>query len=125
MAALSVNSVDLKRRRVDVDRTVAEPDGKLDWKAPKDYERRSVPFPSFLADELKPMMAGKSRDDLVFTAPEGGVLGVVVASARIQQGTRRTERLPLDHPARSAAHVRLVGGVGGCERSRPGADARP
>lgn len=74
MAALSVSAVDLKRRRLDVDRTVAEADGKLAWKAPKDYERRSVPFPEFLADELKLRMAGKSPDDLVFTAAEGGVL---------------------------------------------------
>lgn len=46
------------------------------WSTPKSHERRSVPFPTFLADELAALMAGKSRDDLVFTAPQGGVLRV-------------------------------------------------
>jgi hypothetical protein len=69
-------AVDLNRRRLDVDRTVAEADGRLIWKAPKDYERRSVPFPDFVADELSALMAGKGGDDLLFSAREGGVLRV-------------------------------------------------
>lgn len=74
MAALTVGAVDLKRRRLDVDRAVAEADGKLVWKSPKTHERRSVPFPPFLVDELQPLMKGKSPGDLLFTALEGGVL---------------------------------------------------
>lgn len=35
-----------------------------------------VPFPAFLADELGASMIGKKPDDLIFAAPEGGVLRV-------------------------------------------------
>jgi integrase len=74
MAALTVGAVDLTRRRLDIDRTVSEADGRLVWKAPKDYERRSVPFPDFIADDLSTLIAGKGSDDLVFRAREGGPL---------------------------------------------------
>jgi integrase len=40
----------------------------------KTHQRRSVPIPRFLADELADHLAGKAPGDLVFTAPEGGVL---------------------------------------------------
>ncbi|WP_229072224.1 tyrosine-type recombinase/integrase [Actinoplanes sp. DH11] len=36
--------------------------------------RRSVPFPRFLADPLKSVIAGRDREDLAFPSPEGGVL---------------------------------------------------
>jgi integrase len=44
------------------------------WSTPKTWERRSVPFPEVLADELSALMVGKCRDDLVFTDTRGGVL---------------------------------------------------
>ncbi|HEX5256597.1 MAG TPA: tyrosine-type recombinase/integrase [Mycobacterium sp.] len=44
------------------------------WSTPKTWERRSVPFPATLADELAALMIGKGRDDLVFTDLRGGVL---------------------------------------------------
>jgi integrase len=74
MAALQVDSMDMLRRRVNVQRAVAEVKGQLVWSTPKSHERRSVPFPRFLADELAALMAGNSRDDLVFTARNGGLL---------------------------------------------------
>jgi integrase len=40
----------------------------------KNHQRRSVPIPRFVADELAAQLAGKAPGDLVFTAPEGGVL---------------------------------------------------
>jgi integrase len=58
MAALRVQDVDMLRRRVNVSRSVTEA-GKLVWRAPKTGERRSVPFPAVLADELAALMAGK------------------------------------------------------------------
>jgi integrase len=48
----------------------------LVWSTPKSWERRSVPFPAALADELSALMVGKGRDDLVFTAVRGAVLRV-------------------------------------------------
>ena len=73
MAALRVQDFDMLRRRVNISRSVTE-SGGLVWSTPKTYERRSVPFPAALADELAALMVGKARDDLVFTDQRGGVL---------------------------------------------------
>ena len=73
MAALRVQDFDMLRRRVNVSRSVTE-SGGLQWSTPKTHERRSVPFPAVLPDELAAAMAGKGRDDLVFTDQRGGVL---------------------------------------------------
>jgi integrase len=62
---------------------VAEVGGRLVRKAPKDHERRSVPFPPFLADELADAIAGKGRDDLVLTSANGGVLRVSTWRPRV------------------------------------------
>ena len=72
MAALRVQ-VDMLRRRVNVSRSVTE-SGGLVWSTPKTHERRSVPFPAVLADELAALMVGKRRDELVFSDLRGGVL---------------------------------------------------
>jgi integrase len=73
MAALRVMDFDMLRRRVNISRSVTE-SGGLVWSAPKTWERRSVPFPASLADELSALMIGKDRDSLVFTDQRGGVL---------------------------------------------------
>lgn len=73
MAALRVQDFDMLRRRVNVSRSVTE-SGGLVWSTPKTHERRSVPFPAALADELAALMVGRGRDDLVFTDLRGGVL---------------------------------------------------
>ncbi|MGB3482470.1 MAG: site-specific integrase [Mycobacterium sp.] len=73
MAALLIQDFDMLRRRVNVSRSVTE-SGGLQWSTPKTWERRSVPFPATLCDELAALMVGKGRDDLVFTDQRGGVL---------------------------------------------------
>ncbi len=73
MAALRVCDFDMLRRRVNVSRSVTEA-SRLVWGTPKTWERRSVPFPASLADELAALMVGKGRHDLVFTNLRGGVL---------------------------------------------------
>ena len=73
MAALRVQDFDMLRRRVNVSRSVTE-SGGLVWSTPKSWERRSVPFPAVLCDELAALMVGKGRDDLDFTDERGGVL---------------------------------------------------
>ncbi|MGO9650708.1 site-specific integrase [Mycobacterium sp.] len=75
MAALRVQDFDMLRRRVNVSRSVTESSG-LVWSTPKTWERRSVPFPAALADELAALMVGKGRDELVFTDLRDGVLRV-------------------------------------------------
>jgi integrase len=76
MAALRVRRVDLERRRVRVVESVTEVNGHLVWGVPKNHECRSVVLPRFLADQLSKHLVGKTEDDLVFTAPQGGVLRV-------------------------------------------------
>ena len=65
MAALRVQDFDMLRRRVSVTRGVAEVKGKLVWSTPKTNERRTVPFPAFLAEPLAAQMVGRDRDALV------------------------------------------------------------
>jgi integrase len=83
LAAMKIGAVDLKRRRLQVDASVAEVGGRLVWKAPKDHERRSVPFPAFLSEDLKAAMAGKGREDLVLSSAAGSVLRVSTWRPRV------------------------------------------
>ena len=72
MAALRVGRVDLLRRRAMVAESVTLVRGAQTWGTPKGHERRSVPIPQFLADELAAHVAGKARDELVFPGEKGG-----------------------------------------------------
>lgn len=83
MAALKVRDFDMLRRRVNIRESVTEVSGKLVWSTPKTHEKRSVPFPKFLVDDLATRMEGKRRDDLVFSAPAGGVLRIATFRTRI------------------------------------------
>jgi integrase len=83
LAALTVGAVDKDRRRLQITQAVAEADGRLEWKSPKDHERRSVPFLAFLTDELATQMVGKGREDLLFSAAKGGPLRVSTWRPRV------------------------------------------
>jgi len=75
LAGLQVASFDLLRGRVQVTHAVTEVNGGvLVWGSPKSHERRAVPVPRFLADELAAAFVGASLDRLAFPAPGGGVL---------------------------------------------------
>lgn len=74
LAALRVGRVDLLRRRLSVVESVTEVAGRVVWSAPKTHATRSVPVPPSVIDALAVQVAGKGPDDLVFTAPGGGVL---------------------------------------------------
>jgi len=83
MAALKIGSFDMLRRRVTVTEAVAEVRGRLVWDTPKSHERRSVPFPAFLAPPLAALMEGRGRDDLMFAGPKGAVLRVSTFRPRV------------------------------------------
>ncbi len=74
MAALHVSSVDQSRRRLMIEASVTEVEGVMEWTEPKDHQRRSVPYPSFLDEEIAARMKGRELDDVLFPAPMGGVL---------------------------------------------------
>jgi len=74
LAALRVSRLDLLRRRIEVAESVTEVNGKAIFGTPKSHQRRSVPVPRSLIDDLAVQVAGKAPGDLVFTSPEGAVL---------------------------------------------------
>jgi integrase len=74
MAALRVGRLDLARRRALIVASVTLVRGVQTWGTPKGHERREVPLPAFLVEELRRHVAGKPADDLVFTGPRGAVL---------------------------------------------------
>lgn len=73
-SALKVGRVDLDACRAHIVEAYAEDNGKLYLDTPKNHERRSVPIPRFLAEELKPHLQGRGDEELLFTAPQGGPL---------------------------------------------------
>ena len=54
--------------------SATEVNGRMVFGTPKSHLVRSVPLPRSLVDELAALCVGKSADDLLFTAPGGGVL---------------------------------------------------
>jgi integrase len=74
MAALRVRNLDLLKRRALIAEAFADVNGRAVFDTPKTHQRRSVPLPRFLVDELADHIAGKQPDDFVFAAEKGGVL---------------------------------------------------
>jgi len=72
--ALRVRNLDMLRRRLAVEENAVEVGNVIHVGTPKTHERRSVPFPKFLADQLARLCEGKGRDELVFVGPDGGHL---------------------------------------------------
>ncbi|MFJ7077659.1 tyrosine-type recombinase/integrase [Streptomyces sp. NPDC098781] len=73
-SALKVGRGDLDACRAHIVEAYAEDNGKLYLDTPKNHERRSVPIPRFLAEELNPHVQGRGDEELLFTAPQGGPL---------------------------------------------------
>ena len=97
VAAVRVRDLDMLRRRVSVEQAVVEIGSELIYGTPKNHTLRSVPFPTFLAEDLAVRCHGKAPDDLVFTAPAGGPL-------RNRNWSRRTfspamKKLMAAHPS--------------------------
>jgi integrase len=74
MAALTVGRVDFLRRRASVAESVTPVEGVMTFGPTKGHERREVPIPRFLIDDLARHVEGKSSDDLVFAGQRGAVM---------------------------------------------------
>ncbi len=75
LSALRRGRVDLAGRRIQVLESVTEVNGQNVFGAPKTKAgRRSVPVPEPIAVLVEQQCHGLDRDDLVFTAPKGGVI---------------------------------------------------
>ena len=73
MAALRVARLDLRRNRAVIVESVTPVQGQgLVWGSTKTHQRREVPIPRFLADELAGQVKGKQPDDLVFAGIRNG-----------------------------------------------------
>lgn len=70
LAALKVGNVDLGRRRLTVEASVTEV-GVLVWSDPKDYQRRSVPYPPFLDAAMAGQVKDRARDQILFPVGSG------------------------------------------------------
>lgn len=76
LAALRLVDVDQLRRRLRVEASVTEVNGQLVRSAPKDRQRRTVPYPAFLDGQIAARMAGRDAGEPLFPSPRGGVLRV-------------------------------------------------
>ncbi len=74
VSALRRRDVDLNRRRLTVAQNAVLVGGVIELGTPKSHERRSVPFPALLTDEISRAIAGKNPDELVFGGSFGGYL---------------------------------------------------
>ena len=72
LAGLRVGRLDLMRRRASIVETYVVVDGHVVPSDPKNHERREVPVPRFLIDELAAHVAGKPPDALVFGGEKAG-----------------------------------------------------
>lgn len=74
MAGLRVKDVDLKRRRIHVERNAVEVGSKIEVGTPKSHKRRSVPVPAFMVPLLASQMEDRGAEDLLFTNARGGFI---------------------------------------------------
>ena len=72
LAGLRVGRLDLMRRRASIVETYVVVDGHVVPSDPKNHERREVPVPRFLIDELVAHVAGKAPDTLLFGGEKAG-----------------------------------------------------
>ena len=66
---LRVRTLNILRRRLAVEENAVQVGSVVKVGSPKTHERRSVPFPAFLAQHLARQCEGKARDALVFQSP--------------------------------------------------------
>ena len=71
MAALRVKRVDFMRKRATVAESVTPVKGVMTFGPTKGHERREVPIPRHMVDDLVALVAGKTPDDLVFVGGRG------------------------------------------------------
>jgi integrase len=94
LAALRVRDVDLPNRTLRVERTLSEVGGRLVENSPKTKTSiRTVPMPQWLADELGPIVAERSPDERLLTAPSGGPIRLNNWRRRIFDPAIRAARL--------------------------------
>lgn len=98
MAALRVRRLDLLRRRATIAESVTLVRGERVWGTPKGHERRAVPIPRFLINELAQHVACKGPEDLVFPGVRGGPLRAQSFQRTVLTDAATATGLPGFHP---------------------------
>ena len=95
--ALRRRHVDLLRRRLRVEESLAEVDGRFVFGSTKSHAERGVPLPPLLADALSLHLDERvpaDKDALLFTGPKGGPLRYRYLYMRLWRPTLKTLGLP-------------------------------
>lgn len=114
MAALRVGSIDFLRRRAKITESVTLVRGVFTWGTPKGHDRREVPVPPFLVEELAANVAGKKRDELVFTGTRGAPLRAQVFQRAVLTRAAAAHWLDGFHPhelRHTAASLAIASGA--------------
>jgi integrase len=114
MAALRVRRLDLMRRRAIIAESVTLVRGVQTWGTPKGHERREVPVPRFLVDELVVHVAGRDPHALVFSGVKGGALRAQVFQRAVLTETASALGLGGLHPhalRHTAASLAIASGA--------------
>lgn len=74
LAGLQARDVDFKNHRLHIQRQMTDNGGRIVEKLPKHDKKRFVPLAAKLEPILREKMAGKKRDELLFTTARGAVL---------------------------------------------------
>lgn len=117
LVALRVSDIDLKKRRINVTRSVSQIGKDFHEGAPKTYETRSVPVPTEVAKLIKLRCEGKRADAIVFDDGYGGYQRRVHASEKERSwwnralNTAKVERMVLHDLRHTAASLAVSAGA--------------
>jgi integrase len=114
MAALKVHRLDFLRRRALIAESVTPVKGVMTFGPTKGHERREVPLPRFLLEDLSRHVGGKQSNDLVFTGVRGNPLRSQISQrATLDQACKRLgiPRLTPHELRHTAASLAIASGA--------------
>lgn len=110
---LRVKHLNFTRRRAYVEENAVAVGGRIIVGTPKDHEKRSVPFPRFLAEDLRKAVAGKNDEELVFgdgtdhmrtpSSKDGWFVAAVKRARQVDPSFKKVTPHDLRHTAASLA----------------------
>jgi integrase len=103
-AALRVGDVDFLRRRVVLHENAVAVGGRIHVGTLKTGHSRSVALPAFVVDELAATCVGKDRDELIWSAQDGGYLAPPTNKSWMAGAVERCQKADKTFP-RITAHA--------------------
>ena len=102
--ALRVGDVDFLRRRVRVERNVRHTKDGPVYGTPKSGERRTVAITAWVAEKLERRTRGKAKDDLLWTAGDGGPLRPLGHTSFFAHAVKRCQEKDPTFPSKLTPH---------------------